>query len=148
MKDPDLDTAHSFVFAAALITSIITSICAFPLVFVPNVKNLGKRTVGWSNAAAAGLMLAAAHSHISLRVSIEIKLTLSRICLDRAHTRLFGGDGIPETGPCRTARSSIWENRHFAFHLNATSTHVCIFAPFQSAEILRNPSIATECRPL
>jgi hypothetical protein len=34
-----------------------------------------------------------------------------------------------------------------AFHLNATSTHVCSFAPFQRAVILANPSNAAERRP-
>jgi len=33
------------------------------------------------------------------------------------------------------------------FHLNATSTHVRSFAPFQPAGILRNPFSASEGRP-
>jgi len=33
------------------------------------------------------------------------------------------------------------------FHLNATSTHVCSFVPFQPSLILGNPSNAAERRP-
>ena len=56
------------VFAAA-ITAIMTGVGALPFLFV---RKLGKRTIGWSNAAAAGLMLAASHSLISEGVSIDI----------------------------------------------------------------------------
>lgn len=61
------------VITAAMITAIMTGVGALPFFFV---KNISKRTIGWSNAAAAGLMLAASHSLIAEGVSINIILTL------------------------------------------------------------------------
>ena len=61
------------VVAAALVTAIMTGAGALPFLFV---RKLGERTVGWSNAAAAGLMLAASHSLIAEGVSLDITLTL------------------------------------------------------------------------
>jgi zinc transporter ZupT len=51
----------------------MTGVGALPFLFV---KKLGDRTMGWSNAAAAGLMLAASHSLIAEGVSIDITLTM------------------------------------------------------------------------
>jgi zinc transporter ZupT len=68
-----MDTALWIVIAAALVTAIMTGVGALPFLFV---KNLGARTIGWSNAAAAGLMLAASHSLIAEGVSIDVILTL------------------------------------------------------------------------
>ena len=68
-----MDTSLWVVVGAALLTAIMTGVGALPFLFV---KKLGKRTIGWSNAAAAGLMLAASHSLIAEGVSIDIKLLL------------------------------------------------------------------------
>ena len=68
-----METSLWIVVGAALLTAIMTGVGALPFLFV---KNLGKRTIGWSNAAAAGLMLAASHSLIAEGVSIDIKLLL------------------------------------------------------------------------
>ncbi|RBI83636.1 ZIP family metal transporter [Rhodosalinus halophilus] len=71
-----MDTALWVVVAAALLTAIMTGVGALPFLFV---KDLGRRTLGWSNAAAAGLMLAASHSLIDEGVSIDISLTLAGV---------------------------------------------------------------------
>ena len=68
-----METSLWIVVAAALLTAIMTGVGALPFLLV---RNLGNRTVGWSNAAAAGLMLAASHSLIAEGVSIQITLTL------------------------------------------------------------------------
>jgi zinc transporter ZupT len=60
------------------VTAIMTGAGALPFLFV---KRLSDRTIGWSNAAAAGLMLAASHSLISEGVSIDIALTLVGVLL-------------------------------------------------------------------
>ena len=61
------------VIAAALVTAIMTGVGALPFVVF---KKLGDRTIGWSDAAAAGLMLAASHSLIAEGVSFDVSLTL------------------------------------------------------------------------
>jgi zinc transporter ZupT len=71
-----MDTSLWIVVAAALVTAIMTGVGALPFLVV---KRLGSRTVGWSNAAAAGLMLAASHSLIAEGVSIDITLTLAGV---------------------------------------------------------------------
>jgi len=71
-----MDTALWIVVAAALLTAIMTGVGALPFLFV---KKVGDRTMGWSNAAAAGLMLAASHSLIAEGVSIDITLTLAGV---------------------------------------------------------------------
>ena len=68
-----MDMSLWIVVAAALVTAIMTGVGALPFLVV---KTLGKRTVGWSNAAAAGLMLAASHGLIAEGASLDIKLTL------------------------------------------------------------------------
>lgn len=68
-----MDTSLWIVVVAALITAIMTGVGALPFLFV---SNLGKRTIGWSNAAAAGLMLAASHALIAEGVSLDATLTL------------------------------------------------------------------------
>lgn len=68
-----MDTALWIVVAAALLTAIMTGVGALPFLFV---KKVSDRTMGWSNAAAAGLMLAASHSLIAEGVSLDITLTL------------------------------------------------------------------------
>ncbi|RFP89189.1 ZIP family metal transporter [Rhodobacteraceae bacterium 63075] len=61
------------VIGAALITALMTGAGALPFLFA---RRLGDRTIGWSNAAAAGLMLAASHSLIAEGVAIDVALTL------------------------------------------------------------------------
>jgi zinc transporter ZupT len=68
-----METALWIVAAAALVTAIMTGVGALPFLFV---RKLGDRTMGWSNAAAAGLMLAASHSLIAEGVSIDVTLTM------------------------------------------------------------------------
>ena len=68
-----METSLWIVLAAALGTAVMTGAGALPFLFV---KKLGKHTVGWSNAAAAGLMLAASHSLIAEGVSLDVRLTL------------------------------------------------------------------------
>jgi zinc transporter ZupT len=71
-----METSLWIVAAAALVTAIMTGVGALPFLFV---KNLGKRTMGWSNAAASGLMLAASHSLIAEGASLDIVLTLAGV---------------------------------------------------------------------
>jgi zinc transporter ZupT len=68
-----METDLWIVAAAALVTAIMTGVGALPFLFV---RKLGDRTMGWSNAAAAGLMLAVSHSLIAEGVSIDITLTM------------------------------------------------------------------------
>ena len=68
-----METSLLVVFAAALLTAIMTGVGAMPFAFV---KNLSDRAIGWSNGIAAGLMLAASHSLIAEGVSLDITLTL------------------------------------------------------------------------
>lgn len=68
-----METSLWVVIGAALVTAIMTGVGALPFLFI---KNLGKRVIGWSNAAAAGLMLAASHSLISEGASLDVTLTL------------------------------------------------------------------------
>lgn len=71
-----MDTSLWSVVVAALITAIMTGVGALPFLFV---RTLGQRTIGLSNAAAAGLMMAASHSLIVEGVSIDIVLTLTGV---------------------------------------------------------------------
>jgi len=73
-----METSIWIVVAAAFATAIMTGVGVLPLLFV---EKFGGRTMGWSNAAAAGLMLAASHSLIAEGVSIEITLTLVGVLL-------------------------------------------------------------------
>lgn len=66
------------VTIAAAITAIMTGAGALPFLFF---RNIGDRAIGWSNAAAAGLMLAASHSLISEGVSLAAALTLAGVVL-------------------------------------------------------------------
>jgi len=68
-----LETALWIVVAAALLTAIMTGAGALPFLVV---RKIGDRTIGWSNAGAAGLMLAASHSLIAEGVSLDVTLTL------------------------------------------------------------------------
>jgi len=89
-----MDTSLWIVVGAALITAIMTGVGALPFLFA---KTLGKRIVGWSNAAAAGLMLAASHSLISEGASIDVTLTIAGAlaglgAITLANRFLSGGD--------------------------------------------------------
>jgi len=66
------------VTIAAAITAIMTGVGALPFLFV---RNISDRAVGWSNAAAAGLMLAASHSLVSEGVSLSAGLALTGVML-------------------------------------------------------------------
>jgi zinc transporter ZupT len=68
-----MDTSIWIVVGAAMLTAVMTGVGALPFLFV---KKVGQRTMGWSNAAAGGLMLAASHSLIAEGVSLDIILTL------------------------------------------------------------------------
>lgn len=69
-----MDISIWIVIAAAMVTALATGGGALPFFFV---KKLSKRTIGFSNAAAAGLMLAASHSLIAEGTSLNIILTLT-----------------------------------------------------------------------
>lgn len=71
-----MDTSLWVVVAAAMVTAIMTGVGALPFALV---KTLGARTIGWSNAAAAGLMLAASHSLIAEGASIDTVLTFAGV---------------------------------------------------------------------
>lgn len=73
-----MDTSLWFIIAAAMLTAVMTGVGALPFLFV---KSLGARTMGWSNAAAAGLMLAASHSLIAEGVALDITLTFAGVLL-------------------------------------------------------------------
>jgi zinc transporter ZupT len=57
-----MESSIVIVIGAAFLTAVMTGDGALPFLFD---KTLGDRTLGWSNAAAAGLMLAASHSLIA-----------------------------------------------------------------------------------
>lgn len=57
-----MDTTIWIVIGAALVTAIMTGVGALPFLCV---KKPGKWAMGWSNAAAAGLMPAASHSLVA-----------------------------------------------------------------------------------
>jgi zinc transporter ZupT len=69
------------VIAAAFITAIMTGAGALPFLFV---KRPGRAAMGWSNAAAAGLMLAASHSLIDEGVSLDTSLALVGVLIGLA----------------------------------------------------------------
>src|SRR6056297_3587193 len=64
------------VIIAALITAIMTGVGALPFLFA---KELSDHWVGWSNAVAAGLMLAASHSLIAEGVGLGVPMTLTGV---------------------------------------------------------------------
>ena len=71
-----METSVLIVISAAFLTAVMTGVGALPFLFT---KQLGARTIGWSNAAAAGLMLAASHSLIAEGVALDVKLALSGV---------------------------------------------------------------------
>ncbi|MCM2563628.1 ZIP family metal transporter [Lutimaribacter sp. EGI FJ00015] len=99
-----MDTTIWIVVAAALLTAIMTGVGALPFLFV---KKVGHRTVGWSNAAAAGLMLAASHSLVAEGVSLDITLTLLGVLLGLGAIvladRLLSGAGDVEVADLQGA---------------------------------------------
>lgn len=102
-----MDTAIWVVIAAALVTAIMTGVGALPfLVF----KNLGQRTVGWSNAAAAGLMLAASHGLIAEGTSINTTLTIAGVLIGLGAIivadRLLSGAGEVKVADLQGASAS------------------------------------------
>src|SRR6056297_2325657 len=99
-----METSLWIVVAAALVTAIRTGAGALPFLFV---RKLGERTVGWSNAAAAGLMLAASHSLIAEGVSLDITLTLVGVLVGLGAIvtadRLLAGTGDVEVADLQCA---------------------------------------------
>ena len=71
-----METSILIVIGAAFLTAVMTGVGALPFLFA---RTLGPRTVGWSNAAAAGLMLAASHSLIAEAVSLDVALALTGV---------------------------------------------------------------------
>ena len=69
-----MEYSLGIVIIAAFITATMTGVGALPFFFV---KHLSRRAIGFSNAAAAGLMLAASHSLIAEGTSINILLTIA-----------------------------------------------------------------------
>lgn len=76
-----METTLLTVTIAAAITAIMTGFGALPFLFV---RDIGDRAIGWSNAAAAGLMLAASHSLIAEGVSLSAGLTLAGVLIGLA----------------------------------------------------------------
>jgi zinc transporter ZupT len=68
-----METSIIIVIGAAFFTAVMTGAGALPFLLV---KSLGARTMGWSNAAAAGLMLAASHGLIAEGAKLDIRLAL------------------------------------------------------------------------
>lgn len=68
-----METSIWLVVGAAFLTAVMTGVGALPFLFV---KGLADRAIGWSNAAAAGLMLAASHSLIAEGVSLNVTLAI------------------------------------------------------------------------
>jgi len=66
------------VTIAAAITAIMTGVGALPFLFI---RSISDRAIGWSYAAAAGLMLAASHSLLSEGVSLAPGLTLAGVLM-------------------------------------------------------------------
>jgi zinc transporter ZupT len=90
-----METSLLIVIGAAFLNAVMTGAGALPFLFV---KTLGARTVGWSNAAAAGLMLAASHSLIAEGVSLDVTLALVGVlaglgAITAAKRLLAGQDG-------------------------------------------------------
>lgn len=68
-----LDITISTVLIAATITALMTGVGALPFLFV---RRVGGNTLGYANAAAGGLMLAASHSLIAEGVAINAERAL------------------------------------------------------------------------
>ncbi|MGM0583752.1 MAG: ZIP family metal transporter [Pseudomonadota bacterium] len=87
------------VTLAALVTAIMTGVGALPFLIV---RRISARWLGWSNAAAGGLMLAASHSLISEGVQLEVTLTLLGVLAGLGaivlSDRALGGAGDIEVG--------------------------------------------------
>jgi len=84
------------VLAAAMITAIMTGVGALPFLFFRNVNG---RLLGYSNAVAAGLMLAASHSLIAEGVALNAERALIGVLIGLgaiiASNRLIpSGDGL------------------------------------------------------
>src|SRR5690606_36362326 len=73
-----MDQSLLIVIVAATLTAVVTGAGALPFLFVTAVSN---KIVGWSTAAAAGLMLAASHGLIAEAANLNIWLALLGILI-------------------------------------------------------------------
>jgi zinc transporter ZupT len=73
-----METTVWIVLLAAFITAVMTGVGALPFLFVGQV---GRRLLGYSNAAAGGLMLAASHSLIAEGNALNVERTLLGILM-------------------------------------------------------------------
>jgi zinc transporter ZupT len=76
-----METQILTVFAAALLTAVMTGVGALPF-FV--VRSMGARTTGLATALAAGLMLAASHSLIAEATTLAVLRALLGVVLGLA----------------------------------------------------------------
>lgn len=76
-----MDPALLLVLGAAALTALMTGVGALPFLLVPEP---GRRALGWSNAAASGLMLAAGHALTSEGLARDGTLTLAGMLLGLA----------------------------------------------------------------
>ena len=106
-KEGPLEPTVWIVIAAAALTAVMTGAGALPFLFV---RSVGRRTVGWANAAAGGLMLAASHSLIAEGVSLTVTGTLAGVLMGLGAIlladRALSGAGEVEVADLRGASAS------------------------------------------
>ena len=102
-----MDTTLWIVGAAAFLTAIMTGAGALPFLFF---RKLGDRTIGWSNAAAAGLMLAASHALVAEGVSLDVTLVMAGVLAGLGAIvladRLLSGAGEVEVADLQGANAA------------------------------------------
>jgi len=102
-----MDTTLWIVAGAALLTAIMTGVGALPFLFAGKP---GPRVMGWSNAAAAGLMLAASHSLIAEAVALDVTLAMAGVLAGLGAIvladRLLSGAGEIDVAELRGANAT------------------------------------------